>query len=97
MLLNELCGKVTKQKYEKYLKKVEENEEFYTSLESLDMEDETKVNEYVKKVFGEPTGLWTNTPETQVKLLRRINGDMNKNKQNTNMMRPDWSEADINS
>ena len=78
MTFKKLTEEVTKSKYNKYKSIIDSNEDIYNEFCDLDFRDDLAVNEFVSNRFGEPKGIWKNTKEEQMKLLRRLKTDTDK-------------------
>jgi len=89
--LNEEISKVKLQKvYDKIQNKINENPDLYNRLNTLDFQNETEVHEFIDDVLGEPVGLWKNTKEEQIKLLKQIKMSM-EDTRGIDFVRPDYS------
>jgi hypothetical protein len=69
---------ITRIKYEKIVKKVEEDEDCMNELKTLDFSDEQSTNKFIDKYFDK-NQFYKNSYDDKAKLLRRVKDDLTKN------------------
>lgn len=92
MNFNQLSEAVTKSKFDKYIKKINSDEVIRNRLSELNFDDEESVDGFLEEVFGEPTGIYKNTRDEQKLLIKRIQQDVHKDKGDSDLMRPVYTE-----